>query len=113
MPDWYRTHSLSPDAYPDSEYLDWAQDNGLYVDAAGNVDYGSPAPAASCPATLTDDDTVITCEGHHSGSQHYGEFLGAVYSWRGGAPSYRSRIVLGKGSDWAEIPVRGEVLSDG
>jgi hypothetical protein len=46
MPDWYRTHSLSPEAYPDSEYLAWAQDNGLYVDAAGNVDYGPPEPPA-------------------------------------------------------------------
>jgi hypothetical protein len=44
MPDWYRTHNASPDAYPDSEYTDWAQDNGLYVDAAGNVDYGPPVP---------------------------------------------------------------------
>lgn len=41
MPDWYRTHNASPDAYSDEEYRDWAQDNGLYVDAAGNVDYGS------------------------------------------------------------------------
>lgn len=40
--DWYRDHSLSPEAYSDEEYLDWAQDNGLYVDAAGNVDYGPP-----------------------------------------------------------------------
>jgi hypothetical protein len=44
MPDWNRDHSASPDAYPDSEYLEWAQDNGLYVDAAGNVDYGPPVP---------------------------------------------------------------------
>ena len=44
MPDWYRTHSLSPEAYPDSEYREWAQDNGLHVDAAGNVDYGPPEP---------------------------------------------------------------------
>ena len=45
MPDWYRDHSASPECYSDSEYLEWAQDNGLYVDAAGNVDYGPPAPA--------------------------------------------------------------------
>jgi len=42
MPDWYRDHSLSPECYPESGYLDWAQDHGLYVDAAGNVDYGPP-----------------------------------------------------------------------
>lgn len=42
MPDWYKTHNASPDAYPDEEYYNWAQDNGLYVDAAGNVDYGPP-----------------------------------------------------------------------
>ena len=39
--DWYKDH---PHAGPesDAEYLEWAQDNGLYVDAAGNVDYGPP-----------------------------------------------------------------------
>jgi hypothetical protein len=47
MPDWYKTHSAGPDAYPDEEYLSWAQDHGLYVDAAGNVDYGPPDPP--CP----------------------------------------------------------------
>ena len=47
MPDWYKTHSASPDAYPDEEYYTWAQDSGLYVDAAGNVDYGPPGPV--CP----------------------------------------------------------------
>jgi len=47
MPDWYKTHSASPDAYPDEEYYTWAQDNGLYVDAAGNVDYGPPEPPAA------------------------------------------------------------------
>lgn len=45
MPDWYRTHDLSPEAYPDSEYRNWAQDSGLHVDAAGNVDYGPPQAA--------------------------------------------------------------------
>ncbi len=109
MPDWYRTHSLGPECYPDEEYCAWAQDNGLYVDAAGNVDYGPPEPA-TCPATLTDGDTVITCEGRHSGSRHYAEFFGAVYSWEAGASSYRSRIIIGAGSGWAEIPVTGEVL---
>jgi hypothetical protein len=49
--DWYKDHSLSPEAYPDSTYLDWAQDNGLYVDAAGNVDYGPPGAA---PSSLPD-----------------------------------------------------------
>lgn len=43
MPDWYRTHNLSPEAYPDSEYLSWAQDNGAYVDAAGNVEFYATA----------------------------------------------------------------------
>ena len=46
MPDWYRDHDLSPECYPESEYLAWAQDQGLYVDAAGNVDYGPPVVAA-------------------------------------------------------------------
>ena len=113
MPDWYRTHSLSPEAYSDDEYRNWAQENGLYVDVAGNMDYGPPEAAVSCPATITDHDTVITCEGHHSGRQHYAEFCGAVYSWTGGASSYRSRVIIGTGSGWAEIPVTGEVLSDG
>lgn len=41
MPDWYKDN---PHAGPESdeEYYAWAQDNGLYVDAAGNVDYGPP-----------------------------------------------------------------------
>ena len=41
MPDWYRDH---PHAGPESdeEYREWAQDKGLYVDVAGNVDYGPP-----------------------------------------------------------------------
>lgn len=44
--DFYRDHGgLSPDCFDDSEYLNWAQDNGLYVDAAGNVDYGPPEGA--------------------------------------------------------------------
>lgn len=47
MPDWYRTHDLSPEAYPDSEYRNWAQNSGLHVDAAGNVDYGPPQAAAA------------------------------------------------------------------
>lgn len=48
MPDWYRDHNLSPECYPDDVYLDWAQDHGLYVDAAGNV--SDPAE------TRADDD---------------------------------------------------------
>jgi hypothetical protein len=44
--DWYKDHPLSPEAYPDSVYLDWAQDNGLYADAAGNVDCGPPEPCS-------------------------------------------------------------------
>jgi hypothetical protein len=54
MPDWYKTHSASPDAYPDEEYLGWAQDNGLYADAAGNVDYGPPEPEP--PESAWSDD---------------------------------------------------------
>lgn len=42
MADWYKTHGASPDCYPESEYREWA---GLYVDLAGNVDYGPPEPA--------------------------------------------------------------------
>lgn len=42
MADWYKTHNASPDCYSEAEYREWAQDNGLYVDAAGNVDYGPP-----------------------------------------------------------------------
>ena len=53
MPDWYRTHSLSPECYPDSEYRDWAQDNGLYVDEAGNVDYDGPRAVDSYRAPGT------------------------------------------------------------
>ena len=50
MPDWYRDH---PHAGPDSdeEYLEWAQDSGLYVDAAGSVDYGPPSPAGKSELT--------------------------------------------------------------
>lgn len=41
--DWYKDHPhVSPEAVSDEEYYSWAQDNGLYVDAAGNVDYGPP-----------------------------------------------------------------------
>ena len=40
--DWYRDHSISPEAAGDQAYFAWAQDSGLYVDVAGNVDYGPP-----------------------------------------------------------------------
>jgi len=66
--DWYKDHSASPDAYPDSEYLDWAQDKGLYVDAAGNVDYGPPGQVAVI--TDEDDGRCIGCGaeiGHYNG----------------------------------------------
>jgi hypothetical protein len=55
VPDWYRDHDLSPECYPESEYLAWAQDQGLYVDAAGNVDYGP---------TLIADEDVIDADPH-------------------------------------------------
>ena len=61
--DWYKDHSASPDAYPDSDYRDWAQDNGLYVDAAGNVGYGPPE-------SEDDDGRCVGCGaeiGHYNG----------------------------------------------
>jgi hypothetical protein len=64
MPDWYRDHNLSPECYPDEVYLDWAQDNGLYVDAAGNVDYGPPA---SLGAEIADEDAVFADDDEPSG----------------------------------------------
>lgn len=48
--DWYRDHNVSPEAAGDEAYREWAQDNGLYVDLAGNVDYG--------PAEDFDDDPL-------------------------------------------------------
>ena len=65
MPDWYRDHNASPDCYPDSEYLDWAQDNGLYVDAAGNVDYGPPERDRSY--LIRDEDVVFVDDDSGSG----------------------------------------------
>jgi hypothetical protein len=63
MADWYRDHTLSPEAYPDSEYLGWAQDQGAVVDAAGNVDFYAPMaadvytqPGRTAPAGFDDDD---------------------------------------------------------
>ena len=53
--DWYKDH---PHAGPesDAEYYAWAQDNGLYVDAAGNVDYGPPGDRAS---VVADEDMIF------------------------------------------------------
>jgi hypothetical protein len=59
--DWYKDYPLSPEAYPESEYLNWAQDNGLYVDAAGNVDYGPPDRVplvAGEDVTFADDEDL-------------------------------------------------------
>ncbi|MDQ2874830.1 MAG: hypothetical protein M3Y33_08570 [Actinomycetota bacterium] len=65
MPDWYRDHDLSPDAYPESDYLDWAQFHGLYVDAAGNVsdpaESSGPAADEYCPGCRKWRDT--NCRG--------------------------------------------------
>jgi hypothetical protein len=44
MADWYRTHSASPDCYPESEYREWAQDAGARVDEAGNVIWPDQEP---------------------------------------------------------------------
>ena len=35
--DWYRDHSLSPEASSDEEYRDWAHEGGAHIDLAGNV----------------------------------------------------------------------------
>lgn len=43
--DWYRTHSASPDCYPEDEYRGWAQDAGARVDAVGNVIWPDQEPA--------------------------------------------------------------------
>ena len=45
----------------------------------------------ACTATLTDRDTVITCERTHDGPDpsHVAEFFGAVYTWEAGAAEYR------------------------
>lgn len=37
MPDWYRDHSLSPEASSDEEYRDWAHEAGAHIDLTGNV----------------------------------------------------------------------------
>ena len=66
MPDWYRDHDLSPEAYPESAYLDWAQDQGLYVDAAGKVDYGPPERTDE-RYVLDDEDVVFVDDGKPHG----------------------------------------------
>jgi hypothetical protein len=55
MADWYRDHGASPDAYPESEYLSWAQDQGLHVDAAGNVGHGPPEACTNPPGESCSD----------------------------------------------------------
>ena len=63
----------------------------------------------ACTATLTDRDTVITCERTHDGPDptHMAEFFGAVYTWEAGAAEYRVRSILGKEST---VTVTREVL---
>lgn len=62
MPDWYRDHNLSPECYPDDVYLAWAQDHGLYVDAAGNVDYGPPEPDRRDESFVIPDEDMVTAD---------------------------------------------------
>lgn len=45
MSDWYDTHNASPDCYPESEYLDWAQSAGARVDEVGNLIWPGQEPA--------------------------------------------------------------------
>lgn len=53
MSDWYDTHSVSPYAVSEREFIEWAQDIGAYVDLAGNVyPYGEPEPGAADAATV-------------------------------------------------------------
>ena len=68
MADWYRDHDLSPEAYSETEYLGWAQDQGLYVDAAGNVDYGRPpAPGDERYIILDDEDVIFVDDSEPNG----------------------------------------------
>lgn len=67
MPDWYKTHRASPDCYPESEYREWAQDNGLYVDLAGNVDYGPPEPQRA--SDLGYDDAAFDFDPENGGDE--------------------------------------------
>jgi len=67
MADWYRDHDLSPEAYSETEYLGWAQDQGLYVDAAGNVDYGPPAPGDERYIILDDEDVIFVDDSEPNG----------------------------------------------
>lgn len=73
MPDWYRSHNASPDAYPESEYREWAQDNGLYVDAAGNVDYGPPDPDDDLNPVRDEPDFEAEAYWQHCDEAHGGE----------------------------------------
>lgn len=47
--DWYRDQNISPEAAGDEAYREWALGNGLYVDLAGNVDYGPPEDGPARP----------------------------------------------------------------
>jgi hypothetical protein len=70
--DWHKDHSLGPECYSDAEYYAWAQDNGLYVDAAGNVDYGPPEPVRDRDrVTIFGDDDIEFVESEF-GTGHMG-----------------------------------------
>lgn len=57
MADWYDTHDVSPGAVSDREYAMWAQEQGAYVDLAGNVfPYGEPSPGEDDPFMFNMDD---------------------------------------------------------
>ncbi len=63
MGDWYRTHTLSPEASPEEEYRGWAQDAGASVDVAGNVAW-SDEPAVTYLAVYRERDS---CRGRACG----------------------------------------------
>jgi hypothetical protein len=101
MADWYRDHPLSPEAYSDREYLDWAQDKGLYVDAAGNVDYGPPEvdderpkPDDQVAAELDAGDAGPCAECGGSGSCPYPR-----YCWGSGSAPAEVEAAAGAGED--------------
>lgn len=62
MPDWYRDHNISPEAAGDDAYLGWAQDNGLRVDAAGNVTDPAEDPRPAAGWQRRDDGTSFWVE---------------------------------------------------
>lgn len=62
----------------------------------------------TCTATHASRETVIGCEGHHSGTRHYAEFFGNVYSWEAGAAAYQVWPMFG--SDWQDVTVTHEIL---